>query len=106
MRLATLLPELFTASRGAQQLLVRIWRALLAQVMLRGILLERADSNANVMLPNSTVVARDPCFTVVVASFCSTADAADDFDFRLFSSCLLGRFLSTLLRCFDMIERI
>lgn len=63
---------------------------MLAHVRLWDVVFEDRDSNANVMLPNAALVARNPWLVVVVAGLNSTTNATNDFDLFFLRSSLLG----------------
>ena len=58
------------------------------------LILEGGDSDADIVLPDSTIVACDPWFLVAWGAADCTADTTDDFGFfLLLNLLLLGSFL-------------
>ncbi len=93
---STLSQYVIASFPGIKKGLVECRITLLAHVRLWDVVFEDWDSNANVMLPDSALVTRNPGLVVVVTGLNSTTNATDDFDLFFLRSSLL-RLLCDLL---------
>lgn len=103
---STLSQNVIATFPGVEKGLVECRITLLAHVRLWDVVLEDWNSNANVMLPNAALVARNPGLVVIVTSLNSTTNATNDFDLFFLRSSLLRPLCGLLLGFGRLVEEV
>jgi hypothetical protein len=103
---STLSQYVLASFPGIEKGLVECRITLLAHVRLWDVVLEDWNSNANVMLPDAALVARNPWLVVVVTCLNSTTNATNDFDLFFLRSSLLRLLCGFLFGFGRLVEEV